>query len=95
VRRTHSGRCKRTRQPGFLPLRHAGGAVDIRLIAAHAATCDKLVCAKSVVHAVRAAHDSGSLDHNYDLHWPLNLAVDLLEQASTQFSKLRGDSAVA
>jgi hypothetical protein len=40
--------------------------------------------------AVLAAHDSGALyDHNYDIHWPLNLAVELLEQASAQFSILR------
>jgi len=51
---------------------------------------DKLICAKSVVQAVLAAHDSGALDeHNYDLHWPLNLAVELLEQASAQLGNAK------
>jgi hypothetical protein len=51
---------------------------------------DKLICAKSVVQAVLAAHDSGALDdHNYDLHWPLNLAVELLEQAFAQLGNAK------
>jgi hypothetical protein len=48
---------------------------------------DKLICAKSVIQAVRAAHDTEALDgENYDLSWPLSLAIDLLEQASEQLS---------
>jgi hypothetical protein len=53
-----------------------------------ATIADKLVCAKSVVQAVRAAHDSQALDgENYDLSWPLGVVIDLLEQASQDLSK--------
>jgi hypothetical protein len=49
---------------------------------------DKLICAKSVIQAVRAAHDTQALDgENYDMSWPLSLAIDLLEQASAQLGK--------
>jgi hypothetical protein len=49
---------------------------------------DKLICAKSVIQAVRAAHDTQALDgENYDLSWPLGLAIDLLEKASQELSK--------
>jgi hypothetical protein len=53
-----------------------------------AAIGDKLICAKSVIQAVRAAHDTQALDgENYDMSWPLSLAIDLLEQASAQLGK--------
>lgn len=49
---------------------------------------DKIICAKSVMQAVRAAHDSQSLDgENYDMSWPMGLAIDLLEEASQELSK--------
>ena len=48
---------------------------------------DKIVCAKSIVQAVVAAHDAGQDMGNYDLHWPLSLAVEILDQAAEQFSK--------
>lgn len=49
---------------------------------------DKIICAKSVMQAIRAAHDSQALDgENYDVGWPLGLAIDLLEEASNQLSK--------
>lgn len=50
------------------------------------ATADqKVTCAKSIIQAVVAAHDADALaDDNYDIHWPLSLAVELLEQASRQ-----------
>ena len=48
---------------------------------------DKLVCAKSIIQAVVAAEDTGALvDENYDLHWPLSVAVELLEQADRQIN---------
>jgi hypothetical protein len=51
---------------------------------------EKLVCAKSVVQAVRAAHDTQALDgENYDLSWPLSLAITLLEQVSEELSNAR------
>lgn len=52
---------------------------------------EKIVVAKSIVQAVVAANDAGALDDaNYDLHWPLSMAVDLLEQASSQLEVARG-----
>jgi len=48
---------------------------------------DKIVCAKSIIQAVVAAHDAAQHMGNYDLHWPLSLAVEILEQAAEQFSK--------
>jgi hypothetical protein len=48
----------------------------------------KIVCAKSIVQAVVAAHDAGSLeDENYDIHYPLSLVVQLLEHAADQLDK--------
>lgn len=45
----------------------------------------KIVCAKSIVQAVVAAHDSTTLEgENYDITWPLEVVVALLEQASAQ-----------
>lgn len=52
---------------------------------------EKIIVAKSIVQAVVAANDAGALDDaNYDLHWPLSMAVDLLEQASSQLGVARG-----
>jgi hypothetical protein len=52
---------------------------------------DKVVVAKSIVQAVRAAHDAGAMDgENYDIHWPLSMAIDLLEQASGQMEVSHG-----
>jgi hypothetical protein len=46
---------------------------------------EKVTVAKSIVQAALAAHDSGELeDKNYDIHWPLSMVIDLLEQASAQ-----------
>lgn len=46
---------------------------------------DKVVVAKSIIQAVVAAHDAETMDgKNYDIHWPLSMAIDLLEQASGQ-----------
>lgn len=43
---------------------------------------EKIICAKSIVQAVVAAHDAQSLDdENYDIHFPLSLAVQLLNDA--------------
>lgn len=48
---------------------------------------DKVIVAKSIVQAVVSAHDAGNMDgENYDIHWPLSMAIDLLEQASEQLS---------
>jgi hypothetical protein len=52
---------------------------------------DKIVVAKSIVQAVVAAHDAGTMDgENYDIHWPLSMAIDLLEQASSQLDVSHG-----
>jgi hypothetical protein len=52
---------------------------------------DKVVVAKSIVQAVIAAHDAGPMEgENYDIHWPLRMAVDLLEQASDQLGVSHG-----
>lgn len=49
---------------------------------------DKIVIAKSIIQAVVAAHDAGTMDgENYDIHWPLSMAIDLLEQASGQLGQ--------
>ncbi len=46
---------------------------------------DKVISAKSIVQAVIAAEESGSLsDQNFDASWALNVAVELLEQAGEQ-----------
>jgi hypothetical protein len=52
---------------------------------------EKIIVAKSIVQAVVAANDACALnDANYDIHWPLSMAVDLLEQASSQLEVARG-----
>lgn len=53
------------------------------------ATADqKVICAKSIIQAVVAAHDAEALSgENYDIHWPLSLVVELLEQASRQIGE--------
>lgn len=52
---------------------------------------DKIVVAKSIIQAVVAAHDAGAMDgENYDIHWPLSMAIDLLEQASGQLDVSHG-----
>lgn len=52
---------------------------------------DKIVVAKSIIQAVVAAHDAGTMDgENYDIHWPLHMAIDLLEQASAQLDVNHG-----
>jgi hypothetical protein len=48
---------------------------------------EKIVCAKSVIQAVVAAHDAAQDMGNYDIHWPLCLAVEILEQAANQFGE--------
>jgi hypothetical protein len=46
---------------------------------------EKITVAKHVVLSTVAAHDAETLeDANYDLHWPLSLVAELLEQASLQ-----------
>jgi hypothetical protein len=50
----------------------------------------KVTVAKSIVLAVRAAHDNGELeDENYDMSWPLSMVVELLEQAANQIDRER------
>lgn len=54
----------------------------------------KVTVAKSIVLAVVAAHDSGELeDANYDMHWPLSMVVELLEQAADQIDRERLEAA--
>jgi hypothetical protein len=44
---------------------------------------EKVVVAKSIVQAALAAYGSGNLDDaNYDIRWPLDMAIELLEQAA-------------
>jgi hypothetical protein len=51
---------------------------------------EKVVSAKSIIQAVVAAHDSASLvDANYDIHWPLKMVIELLEQAADQIDRER------
>jgi hypothetical protein len=51
---------------------------------------EKVIVAKSIVQAVVAAHDSGALnDANYDVSWPLNMVIELLEQAANQIDQER------
>ncbi len=48
----------------------------------------KVTCAKHIIQAVCTAHDSGPLEgQNFDIHWPLSLAVELLEQAGGQLDR--------
>ena len=49
---------------------------------------DKVVCAKSVIKAVVAAHDAAADMGNYDIHYPLELVIDLLEDAQAQIGLL-------
>jgi hypothetical protein len=52
-----------------------------------ATASDRIVCAKSVIQAVVAAHDAEAMEgKNYDIHYPLSLVVELLEQAMEQVS---------
>lgn len=52
---------------------------------------EKIVAAKSIVQAVVAAHNAGSMEgENYDIHWPLQEAIYLLERASEQLGESRG-----
>ena len=44
---------------------------------------EKITAAKSIVQAVIHAADHMD-EENYDPHWPLSAAIDLLEQASVQ-----------
>jgi hypothetical protein len=81
---------RRKTTPSLQPLRHEPrkGLVVSTEARFPATIDDKLICAKSVIQAVRAAHDTQALDgENYDMSWPLSLAIDLLEQASEQLSK--------
>lgn len=48
---------------------------------------EKIVCAKSIIQAVVAAHDGAQDMGNYDIHWPLSLAVEILEQVADQLGK--------
>lgn len=51
----------------------------------------KVVCAKSILKAVMAAEDSTAvMNANYDIHWPISLAIELLEQADQQIHSGRG-----
>jgi hypothetical protein len=44
---------------------------------------EKIISAKSIVQAALAAYDTEALvGENYDMHWPLKVAIDLLEEAS-------------
>jgi hypothetical protein len=52
---------------------------------------EKIVTAKSIVQAVVAAHNAGSMEgENYDIHWPLQEAIYLLERASEQLGVSHG-----
>ena len=52
---------------------------------------EKIVTAKSIVQAVVAAHNAGTMDgENYDIHWPLQEAIYLLERASEQLGVTHG-----
>ena len=54
-------------------------------------TEDKIIVAKSIVQAALAAYDNGNLaDENYDIHWPLSMAIDLLERAAEQLGVQHG-----
>jgi hypothetical protein len=92
VPRTAKRKVARTAQAGAAlnPIRHnPGKGLTVSTEARFPTTIgDKLICAKSVIQAVRAAHDTQALDgENYDMSWPLSLAIDLLEQASLQLSE--------
>lgn len=54
---------------------------------------DKIVCAKSIVQAVIAAHDGAQDLGNYDIGWPLRVAVELLEQAADQVGRKQDEEA--
>lgn len=67
------------------PIQHAPGkGLTVATEAAFpASTDDKITVAKHIVQAVVAARDALQ-DENFDIHWPLSLVVELLEQASNQ-----------
>lgn len=75
----------------FTPIKHdpKNGFVVAMQEQRFPATADqKIICAKSIIQANVAAHDAEALsDENYDIHWPLSLAVELLEQASQQMGE--------
>jgi len=85
----HMGTKKSTRAARRNPVRkaHAQAQPIAAALAASAfgTAAEKITYAKHVVLSTVAAHDAGTLeDANYDLHWPLSLVVELLEQASLQ-----------
>jgi uncharacterized protein len=56
----------------------------------------KITVAKHIVQAVLAAHDSEALTgENYNIHWPLSMAIELLERASSQLDVAATNAAMA
>ena len=84
----HPRTAQRKPNPALTPIRHdprRGHVVAMQGQKFPATVDDKIVCAKSIVQAVVAAHDAETLSgENYDIHWPLSLVIELLEQASEQ-----------
>jgi hypothetical protein len=50
----------------------------------------KIICAKTIVQAVIAAQEQMSEADDYDPHWPLSVAVQLLEEAHRQLDQPGG-----
>ena len=48
---------------------------------------EKVITAKSIVQAVLTTHDSMQEVDNYDPHWPLSIAIELLEQVTLQLDR--------
>lgn len=84
---------KRVRRAAKGPIAHVAGRGLVVSTQARfpQSADDKIVVAKSIIQAVVAAHDAGTMDgENYDIHWPLSMAIDLLEQASSQLDVPHG-----
>jgi hypothetical protein len=84
---------KRTRRKAKGPISHvAGRGLVVSTQARFPESADqKIVVAKSIIQAVVAAHDAGTMDgENYDIHWPLSMAIDLLERATAQLDVNHG-----
>jgi hypothetical protein len=78
---------KRLRRTAKGPVSHAPGKGLVVSTQARfpRSADDKITVAKSIIQAVVAAHDAETMHgENYDIHWPLSMAIDLLEQASGQ-----------
>lgn len=57
-----------------------------------ATASEKVVTAKTIVQAVLAVQDSEAPPENYDMHWPLSMAIELLSEALEAIERMESSS---